>query len=120
MKTVRTIVFIEEIPTDGHSPMKFLCDDGQIYYCKYRLTSKREELDCLIYEVVNHFLLKALSIPTPEIALVELVEGVLVRKIFPEIKNMLSLRWFVLDLKRSKMQTLSQDSKPWWMKPLWK
>lgn len=84
MKTVRTIVFIEEIPTDGHSPMKFLCDDGQIYYCKYRLTPKTEELDCLIYEVVCHFLLKALSIPTPQIALVELVEGVFNKNDIPK------------------------------------
>ncbi len=83
MKTVKTIVFIEEIPTDGHSPMKFICDDGQVYYCKYRLTSKREELDCLIYEVVSNFLLNALSIPTPEIALVELIEGVFNKKDIP-------------------------------------
>jgi hypothetical protein len=83
MKTVKTIVFIEEIPTDGHSPMKFICNDGQVYFCKYRLTSKIEELDCLIYEVIGHFLLKSLDIPTPDIALVELIERVFTKKDIP-------------------------------------
>lgn len=60
----------EEIPTDGHSPMKFLCDDGNHYYCKYRTQLSKEEFDCLVYELICHFLLKKLNIPTPDIALV--------------------------------------------------
>jgi len=83
MKKIKAIVFIEEIPTDGHSPMKFLCNDGEIYYCKYRVSAKKEELDCLIYEVIGHFLLKSLAIPTPDIALVELIEGVFEKKDIP-------------------------------------
>lgn len=62
----------KEVETDGHSPMYFLCDDGNYYYCKYRTQFKREELDCLVYEIVCQFLLKRLQIPTPDIALVEI------------------------------------------------
>lgn len=69
LKTVRTQYLFEEIPTDGHSPMKFLCDDGDTYYCKYRTQMKNEELDCLVYELVCHALLENLHIPTPEVAL---------------------------------------------------
>ncbi len=53
--------------------MKFLCDDGKLYYCKYRVSRKLEEKDCLIYEVLAHNLLISLAVPTPAIALVELV-----------------------------------------------
>jgi hypothetical protein len=66
---VNTQLLIEEVKTDGHSPMYFLCDDGNYYYCKYRTQFKREELDCLVYEIVCQFLLKRLQIPTPDIAL---------------------------------------------------
>lgn len=58
----------KEIPTDGHSPMYFLCDDGNYYYCKYRTQFNKEELICLVYEIVCHSLLKKLNIPTPDIA----------------------------------------------------
>jgi hypothetical protein len=66
---VNTQLLIAEIPTDGHSPMYFLCDDGNFYYCKYRTQFKRSELDCLVYEMVCHHLLRRLQIPTPDIAL---------------------------------------------------
>lgn len=59
----------KEVETDGHSPMYFLCDDGNYYYCKYRTQFKREELDCLVYEIVCFYLLRRLQIPTPDIAL---------------------------------------------------
>jgi len=74
IKKVNTITLLEEIPTDGHSPMKFLCDDGRIYYCKYRSghSLKAEEIDFLAYEIICHFLLRYLQLPTPEIALVKL------------------------------------------------
>ena len=71
MKQVKASIFLREIPTDGHSPMKFVCSDNNVYYCKYRVNYKSEELDCLIYEVICHNLLKSLGIPTPDIALVE-------------------------------------------------
>lgn len=66
---VRTTFLVEEMKTDGHNPMHFLCDDGNSYYCKYRNQYSKTELDCLVYELVCHFLLKRLNIPTPEIAL---------------------------------------------------
>lgn len=49
--------------------MHFLCDDGNYYFCKYRTQLSREELDCLVYELVCHYLLKKLEIPTPDVAL---------------------------------------------------
>ncbi|MGB3588324.1 MAG: HipA family kinase, partial [Tunicatimonas sp.] len=74
--SVHTQYFVEELETDGHAPMKFYCDDGQLYYCKYRLNLKKEiELDFLIYEVVAHELLQWLNIPTPTIAFVAVTEG---------------------------------------------
>lgn len=75
MHTCRTRTLIEEVPTDGHSPMKFLCDDGNLYYCKYRIRSSAVELDFLTYELVSHVLLRALNLPTPDIALVEMQVG---------------------------------------------
>jgi hypothetical protein len=72
-----TTTLLKEIETDGHSPMKFLCNDGNVYYCKYRSgkSYKDKEIDCLAYEIVCTHLLKKLEIPTPEIALVKLTEG---------------------------------------------
>lgn len=70
-----TVSLIEEIPTDGHSPLKFICNDGEIYFCKYRVSQKEVEIDCLVYEVVCSLLLKALGIPTPEIAFVQVTEN---------------------------------------------
>ena len=65
---VRTQYLVEEMKTDGHNPMLFVCDDGNSYYCKYRNQYSKTELDCLVYELVCHYLLKRLNIPTPEIA----------------------------------------------------
>lgn len=72
IRYVRTVECIEELPTDGHAPMKFKCDDGSLYYCKYRKKLRPvEELDCLWYELVGHILLRQLDLPTPDVALVE-------------------------------------------------
>lgn len=73
---VNTLTLLEEIPTDGHSPMKFLCKDDRVYFCKYRsgFSLNGNEIDFLAYEVICHFLLKHFKIPTPEIALVQLVK----------------------------------------------
>ena len=74
--TVRTQSLIKEIPTDGHAPMMFRCDDGQTYYCKYRLRLKKEEeLDFVTYEMLAHHLLRWLNIPTPGVAFVEVTDG---------------------------------------------
>ncbi len=74
---LHTTTLLKETETDGHSPMKFLCNDGNVYYCKYRSgkSFKEQEIDCLAYEIVCHFLLQHLGIPTPNIALVQLSEG---------------------------------------------
>jgi hypothetical protein len=72
--TLKTNLLLEEIPTDGHSPMQFICNDGNIYYCKYRTQYKIEEIDCLVYEMVCSELLKRLNIPTPQIALIEIIK----------------------------------------------
>ncbi|MGB0929973.1 MAG: HipA family kinase [Chitinophagales bacterium] len=70
----QTAFLVEEIPTDGHSPLKFVCTDGEIYFCKYRVSAKMVEIDCLVYEVICSILLRELGIPTPEIAFVEVMK----------------------------------------------
>lgn len=75
MLNCSTLTLLDELPTDGHHPMKFLCDDGNLYYCKYRINAKLEELDFLIYELACHALLRALAIPTPDIAFVKVSPG---------------------------------------------
>jgi hypothetical protein len=75
IKTVKTAYLVEELETDGHSPMRFLCDDFEEYYVKYRKSMKKEELDTLVYEVAGSVIFNHFSIPTPEIALVEITAG---------------------------------------------
>ena len=72
LKTIHTELLLEEVQTDGHAPLKFICDTGEIYFCKYLKTISRAELNCLAYEITANYLLKYLDIPTPEIALVEI------------------------------------------------
>ncbi len=72
--TLRTQACIREMETDGHAPLVFQCDNGQVYFCKYRKRgSKAEETDCLTYELVAHFLLRRLEIPTPDVAFVRVM-----------------------------------------------
>jgi hypothetical protein len=66
---------IEEMTTDGHSPLKFLCNNGQVYFCKYRATMDRQEINCLAYEFVCSTLLNIVGIPTPETNIVVVGEG---------------------------------------------
>lgn len=72
MKKVETRILIEELETDGHSPMKFVCDDGEVYYVKYRSGKSldKNEISCLVFEMVCTRLLQGLHIPVPEQALV--------------------------------------------------
>ena len=74
---VNTEFLIEELNTDGHAPLKFICDDGALYYCKYLVDFNQLEINCLAYEIVAYYLLKSLNIPTPDIALVEITQGTL-------------------------------------------
>jgi len=72
LKQVETKILIEELETDGHSPMKFICSDGTIYYVKY-LSGKsfnKNEINCLVFEMICTALLKRLHIPVPDQALV--------------------------------------------------
>lgn len=74
---INTELLLEEIKTDGHAPLKFLCDNNKIYYCKYLKAFDRKELNLLAYEMVANHLLSTLSIPTPNVALVNVAEGTL-------------------------------------------
>lgn len=72
MKQVETKILIEELETDGHSPMKFICSDGAVYYVKYRSGKSldKNEINCLVFEMICTALLKRLQIPVPNQALV--------------------------------------------------
>jgi hypothetical protein len=72
LKQVETKILIEELETDGHSPMKFICSDGEVYYVKYRSGKSldRNEINCLVFEMVCTRFLQRLHIPVPEQALV--------------------------------------------------
>jgi len=76
---VKTELLLEETKTFGHAPLKFICDDSNLYYCKYLIAFDPNEINCLAYEIVSHYLLKALDIPTPDIALVQISVGTLER-----------------------------------------
>lgn len=78
----------EETQTDGHSPLVFICSDDNIYYCKYLPTIKKEEINCLAYEVVAHALLRKLDIPTPDIALITIAENTLNKKLIKNNKRL--------------------------------
>jgi hypothetical protein len=77
LKQVETKILIEELETDGHSPMKFICDDGNVYYTKYRSgkSFKKSELNCLVFEMVCTRLLQSLQIPVPGEALILINEN---------------------------------------------
>lgn len=77
LKYINTELLLEEIPTDGHSPLKFICENNAIYYCKYLVTLDRSELNFLFFELVSSYLLMELNIPTPKVALVTISEGTL-------------------------------------------
>lgn len=76
MKTVESKILIEEIDTDGHSPMKFICSDGAIYFAKYRSGKSfdKNEIHCLVFEMLCTALLKRLHIPVPDDALITINE----------------------------------------------
>jgi hypothetical protein len=77
---VQTQYLIKEEETDGHSPLRFVCSNDAIYFCKYITSINHVEVNCLAYEIVAHYLLKELNIPTPDIALVEVAEGTLIKE----------------------------------------
>lgn len=85
---LHTKLLLEEIQTDGHAPLKFICTDDNIYYCKYLPTIKKEEINCLAYEVVAHALLRKLAIPTPDIALITVAEETLNKKLIKKNRRL--------------------------------
>lgn len=85
---LHTKLLLRETQTDGHSPLVFICSDDNIYYCKYLPSIKREEINCLAYEIVAHALLKKLDIPTPDIALITIAENTLNKKLIRSNKRL--------------------------------
>lgn len=82
LPSTATFTLLEELGTDGHSPLKFMCEDDHIYYCKYRTgrSLDKNEIDCLFYEIASNRLLKGLEIPTPELTLVKIAEDSFIPK----------------------------------------
>jgi hypothetical protein len=89
VQQLHTELFLRETQTDGHAPIAFVCNDLNIYYCKYLNSLKKEEITCLAYEVVASKLLVKLGIPTPNIAAVTVADNTLNKK---EIKQNKRLR----------------------------
>ena len=82
---VQSVQCLGEMPTSGHSPVKFMCDDGHEYFCKYRKRmTGAEEIDFLFYELAGTWLLKRLGIPTQEVAIVKVVKGSYERRQVPQ------------------------------------
>jgi hypothetical protein len=69
-------MLITEMETDGHSPLMFICDDGAVYYVKYRSGKSfdKYEIHCLVFEMLCTRLLQRFHIPVPEQALVRIAE----------------------------------------------
>lgn len=70
--TVDTFQFKEEFYTNS-SPMLFLCNVTYVYYVKY--IQQPKEFDQLVYELLCSKLCRYYGIPSPDVALVNAVEG---------------------------------------------
>jgi hypothetical protein len=114
MQTLKTQTLIEEIGTDGHSPLKFLCEDFEIYYTKYRsgISLKGEEIDCLFYEIVCQKLLNALKIPTPDLAIIEISENSFRKEQLNKHKKFCKVGALYLGSKEIKNADLVQSVAP--------
>lgn len=64
---IRTTFFLTEAGTEGHHPMKFLCDDGNVWFLKYTL--QPNEYNLLVYEMVGVALAHHFGIPFAQAAL---------------------------------------------------
>jgi len=71
MRRVKTERFIEQIFTNGSVPCLFECSDGETYYVKHYGNNRLH----VINELIGSVLLQLLELPTPDIALVEVVPG---------------------------------------------
>ena len=77
MRIVKTERFIEQIMT-GSLPCKFECSDGETYFIKHIGNNPRH----VINEFIGAKILQFLDLPTPEIALVEVVLDALDGEVF--------------------------------------
>ena len=65
---------LQEMGSTGHHPVKFVCSDGNIWFCKYVLSAYGDhQTDLLYYELIGAALLRQLGIPTPEVAFVRIM-----------------------------------------------
>jgi len=84
MRRVRTERFIKQLDTQGSVPCIFECSDGEIYYFKHFGNNRLH----VINELLGAKLLELLGLPTPEVALIEIVpdiiEGVCFERKTPE------------------------------------
>jgi len=69
MKKVRTERFISQLATAGSVPCLFECSDGESYYVKHPGNGRTQ----VINELLGAKLLEHLVLPSPEVALVEIV-----------------------------------------------
>ena len=69
MRRVKTERFIKQMDTSGSMPCVFECSDDETYYIKHISNNRLH----VINELIGSSLLQLLEVPTPEIALVEVV-----------------------------------------------
>ena len=69
MRRVKTERFIKQMETSGSMPCVFECSDGETYYVKHIGNNRLH----VINELIGASLLQFLDLPTPEIALVEVI-----------------------------------------------
>lgn len=73
MKRVKTERFIRQLDTKGSVPCIFECSDGGTYYVKHIGNNRLH----VINELLGTKLLELLGLPTPEVALIEIVPDVI-------------------------------------------
>jgi hypothetical protein len=75
LKYVDAISFLNEVPTDGHSPLLVIANDFNAYYIKN--TRGHNPATFLINEFLCHYLLRLWNIASPEIAAVTVDKNIL-------------------------------------------
>ncbi|SFC61833.1 hypothetical protein SAMN05421780_107125 [Flexibacter flexilis DSM 6793] len=85
---VKTVLLDTELPTDGHKPLRFWCDDGRFYFCK---PLGRHRPEALFYELVCAALLEALELRVPPSAFVQIQTGSFEKKHFLKNKTEISI-----------------------------
>ncbi len=71
---IETRQALKEEGTTGHHPVQFVCNDGNIWFCKYVLdVEDLHQTDLLYYELIGTTLLRQLGIATPDVAFVKVM-----------------------------------------------